>query len=86
MAEIRKKLCQLLKGRQLYSDLYDVYTEVLHDLTAVLKKSVVKGKAANTTLLNFRPMRNSASREDESGYLQTRQTTERSNQQHPPWD
>jgi hypothetical protein len=29
---------QLLKGKKLYSALYGVYTEVLHDFTAALKE------------------------------------------------
>jgi hypothetical protein len=39
-----------LKGKQLYSALYGVYTEVLHDLTAILKDSAAKGETARTTI------------------------------------
>jgi hypothetical protein len=43
MAETRWNVHQFLKGKQLYSTLYGVYTEVLHDLTAVLKGGAAKG-------------------------------------------
>jgi hypothetical protein len=36
--------------KQLYSSLYGLYTEVLHDLTAVLKQSAAKAKTAKTTI------------------------------------
>jgi hypothetical protein len=36
-AETMRNLHQLLKGKQLYSAVYGAYTEVLHDLMAVLK-------------------------------------------------
>jgi hypothetical protein len=45
MAETRRNLHQLL-----YSALCGVYTEVLHDLTAVLKESAAKGETAKTTI------------------------------------
>jgi hypothetical protein len=41
---------QLLKGNNLYSDLYGVYIEVLHDLTAVLKENAAKRETAKTTI------------------------------------
>jgi hypothetical protein len=48
MADTRRNLHQLLKGKQLNSALYGVNTEVLHDLTAVLKESAATGETANT--------------------------------------
>jgi hypothetical protein len=45
MGETRRNLHQLLKEKQLYSALYGVYTEVLHDLMAVLKESAAKGES-----------------------------------------
>jgi hypothetical protein len=50
MAGIRRNLHQLLNGKQLYSVLYRVYTEVLRDLTTVLKESADKGDTAKTTI------------------------------------
>jgi hypothetical protein len=50
MADTRRNLHQLLKGKQLHSALHGVYTEVLHDLTAVLKGSDVKGQTAKATI------------------------------------
>jgi hypothetical protein len=50
MAETRRNLHQLLKGKELYSALYGVYTEVLHDLASVLKESAAKGETAKTTI------------------------------------
>jgi hypothetical protein len=50
MADTRRNLHQLLKGKQLYSALYGVYTDVLHDLTAVLKESAAKEETAKTTI------------------------------------
>jgi hypothetical protein len=50
MAVTRRNLHQLLKGKQLYSALPGVYTELLHDLTAVLKDSAAKGETAKTTI------------------------------------
>jgi hypothetical protein len=49
IAETRRDLHQLLKGKQLYSILYGVCTEVVHDLTAVLKDSAAKGETAKIT-------------------------------------
>jgi hypothetical protein len=43
VAETTRNLHQLLKGKQLYSALYGVYIEVLHDLTAVLRGRLQKG-------------------------------------------
>jgi hypothetical protein len=43
-------LRQLLKVKQLYSALYGVYIEVLHDLTAVLKDSAAKGETTKITI------------------------------------
>jgi hypothetical protein len=51
MMDTRRNLHQFLKGQQLYSALYDVYTEVLHDLTAVLKESDAKGETVKTTII-----------------------------------
>jgi hypothetical protein len=48
--ETRRNLHQLLKGKQLYSALYAVYTEVLHDLTAFLKESTAKEETAKNTI------------------------------------
>jgi hypothetical protein len=52
-ADTRRNRHQLLKGKQLYSALYGVYTEVLHGLTAVLKESVTKGEKAKTTITSL---------------------------------
>jgi hypothetical protein len=49
MADTRSNLNELLKGKQLYSTLYTAYSEVLYDLTAVLKESATKGETAKTT-------------------------------------
>jgi hypothetical protein len=45
----RRNLHQVLKGKQLYSALCGVYTEVLHGLTAVLKEGAAKGKEPRCT-------------------------------------
>jgi hypothetical protein len=66
IVDTRRNLHQLLKGKQLYSALYGVYTEALHDLTAVLKESTAKGKQPRPQLLHHLPLRNSLSKEDES--------------------
>jgi hypothetical protein len=50
MADTRRNVYQLLKGKQLYSALYGVYTEVLQVLTTVLKESAAKGETAKTTI------------------------------------
>jgi hypothetical protein len=50
MAETRRNVDQLLKGKQLYSVTYSVYTEALHDLTAALKESAAKRESAKTTI------------------------------------
>jgi hypothetical protein len=50
MAYTGRNLHQFLKGKQLYSALYGVYTEVPHDLTALLKESTAKGETAKTTI------------------------------------
>jgi hypothetical protein len=42
MTETRSNLHQLLKAKQLCSALHEVYTEVLHNLQAVLKESTAK--------------------------------------------
>jgi hypothetical protein len=49
MSETRSNLHQFLKGKQLYSALYGVYTEVVHDLSAVLKQRAEKGETAKIT-------------------------------------
>jgi hypothetical protein len=46
MAETRRNLHQLLKGKQLYTALYGV----LHDLMADLKESAAKGDTTKTTI------------------------------------
>lgn len=61
MVDTGRNFHQLLKGKQLYSTLYEVYTEVLHDLTAVLPK----GKQPRPQLLHLGPSRNSVRKEDE---------------------
>jgi hypothetical protein len=50
IADTRRNLHQLLKGKQLNSSLYGMYTEVLHDLTVVLKGSAAKVDTDNTTI------------------------------------
>jgi hypothetical protein len=50
MADTRRKLHQLLKGKQLNSALYGLHTEVLHDLMAVLQESAVKGETTKATI------------------------------------
>jgi hypothetical protein len=45
MADSRRDLHQFL-----YSALYGVYTEVLHDFTTVLKQSAAKAEGAKTTI------------------------------------
>jgi hypothetical protein len=50
MADTKRNLHQLLKGKQLYNALYGVYTEVLHDFMAVLEDSAAKVKTAKTTI------------------------------------
>jgi hypothetical protein len=52
MAEAKRNLHQLLRGKQLYSALSGEYTEVLYDLTAVLKGSAAKGETAKTTIIS----------------------------------
>jgi hypothetical protein len=59
MADTSRNLHQLLKGKQLYSALYGVCTEVLHDLTAVLKENVAKGETAKTTITTPLPIEES---------------------------
>jgi hypothetical protein len=49
IAETRKNLHQFLTRKQLYSALYRGYTEVLHDLTAVLKVSAAKWETGKIT-------------------------------------
>jgi hypothetical protein len=46
MVETRRNIHQFLKGKELYRALYGVYTEMLQDLTAVLKESAAKGETA----------------------------------------
>jgi hypothetical protein len=50
MADTTRNLQQLLKGKHLYSALYGVYTEVLHDLTAVVEESAFKEETPKTTI------------------------------------
>jgi hypothetical protein len=72
------------EGKQVHSALYRVYTETLHDLTAVLKESPAKGEIARPQLLHLRPSSNSVSKEDESRNLQTTPKKEPRSLQHPP--
>jgi hypothetical protein len=46
--ETKKNLHHLLQGKQLYSALNGVYTEVLHELKGVLQSSVAPREAENT--------------------------------------
>jgi hypothetical protein len=50
MADTRRNFHLFLKGKQLYSALYGVYTKVLHVLTAVFKDSAAKGETAKATI------------------------------------
>jgi hypothetical protein len=50
MADTMRNLHQLLKEKQLYNALYGMYTEVLHDLTAVLKEIAANREAAKITI------------------------------------
>jgi hypothetical protein len=50
MADIKRNFHQVLKGKKLHSAIYGVHTEVLHDLTAVLKESGAIRKTAKTTM------------------------------------
>jgi hypothetical protein len=59
MANTKRNVRQLLKGKQLYSALYGVYTEVLHDLKNALEGNAAKGE---THLLHHRPSRNSVTK------------------------
>jgi hypothetical protein len=49
MAETRRNLHQLVKGKQLYKALYGACAEVLHDLTPVIKDSATKRETAKPT-------------------------------------
>jgi hypothetical protein len=49
MADTRRNLHQLLRGKQLYRTLYGVHTEVLQDLAAVIKESAAEGEIPKTT-------------------------------------
>jgi hypothetical protein len=48
--DTKRNLHQLLKGKQLYSALHGVYTEVLYDLMAVLKDSAAKVETATAMI------------------------------------
>jgi hypothetical protein len=50
MADIRRNVHQLVKGKKLHSDLFGMYTDVLQDLTAVLKESAARGETAKATI------------------------------------
>jgi hypothetical protein len=50
IADTKRTLHQLLIGKQLYSALYGVYIEVLHNSTAVLKDSAAKGETDKITI------------------------------------
>jgi hypothetical protein len=84
MADTRRNLHQLLKGKQLYSALYGVYVEVLHDLTSVLKESTAEEKTAKTTITA--PPSNEKFHEQrrQTRNLQMTLTKEPRNQQHLP--
>jgi hypothetical protein len=58
--------------------------DVLHYITAVFKDSAIKGETAKTTITAPLSMRNSESKEDESGNPQTTLTIEPRSLQHPP--
>jgi hypothetical protein len=76
MADTRRNLHQLLKGKQLYSGRYGEYREMLQDVTAVVKESAAEGGRAKTTITappsieEFREQRN------KSGNLETTPTEE----------
>jgi hypothetical protein len=50
MEVTKSNLHKLLKGEELYSALYGMYTQVLHDLKAVVKESSSQGETAKTTI------------------------------------
>jgi hypothetical protein len=50
MAETARNPNELLKGKQVYSSLYGVYTEALHDMPAVLKGSAAIEETAKTAI------------------------------------
>jgi hypothetical protein len=83
MADTRRNLHQLLKGKQLYSALYGVYIEALHNLKPVLKETAAKGETAKTTITAPSSTRNSGNK-DESRNLHMMPTKEPTNLQHPP--
>jgi hypothetical protein len=58
MADTKRNLHQLLKGKQLYSALYGVYIEVLHNLMAVLKEGAAKGETAKTRICRVSQSKN----------------------------
>lgn len=84
MGDTRGNLLQVLKGKQLYSALYGVYREVLHELIAALKEIVAKVKTAKTTITALPHIEKFHDKEDESGNLHTTPTKEQRNSQHPP--
>jgi hypothetical protein len=84
MAQTCRNIHQLLKWKELHSTLHGVCTQVLCNLTAVLKDSAAKGRQPRPPLLHLYPMRNSTSKEDGSGHLQTMPTKEPTSLQHPP--
>jgi hypothetical protein len=59
MADTTRSLSQALKGKQLYSALYAVYTDVLHNLIAVLEESADRAQSitAPPSIKTFRGQR-----------------------------
>jgi hypothetical protein len=82
--DTRRNLHQLLKGKQPYSVLHGVYTDVLHDLKAVPKETPPKGKQPRAQLLHLCSSRNSVRKEDKSGNLQMTPTKEPRSLEYPP--
>jgi hypothetical protein len=50
MAYTRRNSHNLLKGKQVYSALFGVHTEALHDLTEFPKESAAKEETAESTI------------------------------------
>jgi hypothetical protein len=84
MVVSRRNLYQLLKGTHLYSALYGVYTEVLHDWTAVLKVSTAKGETAKITITETPS--NPEYRQQRRGKRKPRDDKETRNQHRQPWE
>jgi hypothetical protein len=86
MAETRRNLHQYLKGKQLYSTLYRVYTEVLHDLPAVLKESAAKGETAKITITEPSSNGEFCKQRKRNRKPPDNSDKESRSQQHPPWE